>query len=171
MTLVEVMIGLGIFSIVAASTIAAMMQSRRLTEASLRQNTAQVTAHGYLEQLKGLPFNQLTTSDVPEPTVPKVKVRFGNGDDADDELILSRLPRSKATEVPNVRLLDVNNTPNDPSDDSRVTFAVYVERVNESVNSSGPARLISISYTWLEPTVSGWRQRSDIISCIRSDIR
>lgn len=162
MTLVEVMIGLGIFSIVAGTTAAALVQSRRITESSLRQNTAQVTAHGYLEQLKGLPFVQLDTSPV--------TVRFGN-DDADDALILSPLPRSPATAVPNTRLLDVNNTPTDTSDDSTVTIVVYVEPVAESVNQAGPARLLTINYSWEEPVVGGWRTRTGTVSCIRSDIR
>ena len=158
----EIMIGMTVFALIATASVAALLHSRRLTESSLRQNTAQITAHGYLEQLKGINFRLLDTSPV--------KVRFGNGDLVDDEIILSPLPRSPATAVKNVRKLDVNNTPGTSDDDLELSIVVYVEPVAESVNTDGPARAISIDYEWNELSAAGSRLRRATVACIRSDM-
>lgn len=162
MTLVEIVIGMAVFAVTAAAAVSGLLHSRRLTESALRQNTAQITAHGYLEQLKGINFSLLDTSPV--------KLRFGNGDLLDDEITLSPLPRAPETAIPNVRRLDVNNTPANEDDDLVLSIFVYVEPVTESSNGSGPARAISIQYEWNEFSTIGMRTRRAFVSCIRSDM-
>lgn len=162
MTLIEIVIGMSIFALIATAAVAALLHARRLTESALRQNTAQITAHGYLEQIKGLNFELLDTSPV--------KVRFGNGDLVDDEVILSPLPRDSETAVKNVRRLDVNNTPATNEDDLELSIVVYIEPVAESVNAGGPARAISIDYEWSELSAAGARLRQASVACIRSDM-
>jgi len=162
MTMAELVIGMAVFAITSAAAVSGLLHSRRLTESSLRQNTAQITAHGYLEQLKGINFALLDTTPV--------KLRFGNGDLLDDNIVLSPLPRDPETARPNVRRLDVNNTPADEDDDLVLTLVVYVEPVTESSNGSGPARAISIQYEWNEFSAAGLRTRRASVSCIRSDM-
>jgi type II secretory pathway pseudopilin PulG len=65
MTLTEVMVALFILSCSISGILAVQLQSRRLTEGSVYQNTALTIVQGYLEQMKNMNMNQL----YPTPTV------------------------------------------------------------------------------------------------------
>jgi len=62
MTLVEVVIALGIFALALGGVLAALLQSRRLTEGSIAQNTALIIVQGYLEQMKKMEIKDLLGS-------------------------------------------------------------------------------------------------------------
>jgi len=57
MTLMEVIVALGIMAIMMAGILAALMQTRRLSSASVAQNCALTIVQGYVEQLKNMPLN------------------------------------------------------------------------------------------------------------------
>jgi type II secretory pathway pseudopilin PulG len=61
MTLVEVMMALLIFGIVATGIIASLMQSRRLTEGSVAQANAQAAVESYMEQMENMLLSDLTS--------------------------------------------------------------------------------------------------------------
>lgn len=52
LTLVEVMVASAVLGIVMAGSLAALLQSRRLTEGSIYQSAATTVVQGYLEQIK-----------------------------------------------------------------------------------------------------------------------
>lgn len=56
LTLVETMIALSIFTVLAAGLSASIILSRKLAEANVYESTALTVATGYLEQLKNIPF-------------------------------------------------------------------------------------------------------------------
>jgi prepilin-type N-terminal cleavage/methylation domain-containing protein len=59
MTLTEVMIALTVLAIVMGGVFAALMQTRRLTEGSVVQNSALTIMQGYIEQMKNMELSQL----------------------------------------------------------------------------------------------------------------
>ncbi len=63
MSLIEVMIALGILAITLAGVLAALVQSRRLTEGSLAQNSALTIVQGYMEQIKNMEISQVANFD------------------------------------------------------------------------------------------------------------
>ena len=63
MTLIEVMIALGILAITLGGVLAALVQSRRLTEGSLAQNSALTIVQGYMEQIKNMEIAQVANFD------------------------------------------------------------------------------------------------------------
>ena len=65
MTLVEVMVSMTILLLIMAGLIATMIQSRRMTEGSIRQNMAVNIVTSYLEQMKGMANTSLTISPIP----------------------------------------------------------------------------------------------------------
>ncbi|MEN9634615.1 MAG: hypothetical protein RL077_3019 [Verrucomicrobiota bacterium] len=72
MTIVEVMIAIGILSIVLLGVLQGMLQSRRMTEGSIRQSTTASLVQGYMEQIKSLKYaavlNALPSSPATTPT-------------------------------------------------------------------------------------------------------
>jgi type II secretory pathway pseudopilin PulG len=65
MTLVEVMVSMTILLLIMAGLIATMIQSRRMTEGSIRQNMAVNIVTSFLEQMKGMANTSLTLSPIP----------------------------------------------------------------------------------------------------------
>jgi hypothetical protein len=64
MTLVEVVFSLAILAMGLMGILAIQMQSRRLTEGSVYQNTALTIVQGYLEQMKNIDLNTLLNADI-----------------------------------------------------------------------------------------------------------
>jgi prepilin-type N-terminal cleavage/methylation domain-containing protein len=63
MTLVEVVTALAILAMTLTGILAIQLQSRRLTEGSVYQNTALTIVQGYLEQMKNMDLNSLVNAD------------------------------------------------------------------------------------------------------------
>jgi hypothetical protein len=62
LTIIESVISLCILSLAVGGILAAMMQTRRLTEGSIAQNTALTIVQGYLEQLKNMNIGSTDTA-------------------------------------------------------------------------------------------------------------
>lgn len=59
MTLVEILVSMTILTMVAAATVAGLIQNRYLTESNIYENTAFNVSRGYLEQMFGMQFDEL----------------------------------------------------------------------------------------------------------------
>lgn len=77
MTLVEVIVALGVMSIMMAGVLAALLQTRRLASASVAQNCALTIVQGYIEQLKNMPLQQfVNASPVDTQNSPNLTTSF-----------------------------------------------------------------------------------------------
>ncbi|BET68357.1 hypothetical protein ASA1KI_32750 [Opitutales bacterium ASA1] len=160
MSLIEVMSGMAILTLVAVGILASLLQSRRLTEGSIAQNTAVTIAQGYLEQLKSMEFAQLDLN--PLPTLLDQGVA--------DPLAVSPLPRSAATRVVNTRGIDINNTPANTADDLVCEVAVWVENITDASAGVGEARLVTLEYAWVFRDGSSQRRFQGSLSAVRSQV-
>ncbi len=75
MTLSEVIVALFILSLAILGILGVQMQSRRLTEGSVYQNTALTIVQGYMEQMKNMSINSLL-NPTPGTGVPRLNVSF-----------------------------------------------------------------------------------------------
>ena len=64
MSLAEIIVALFVLSLSISGILAVQMQSRRLTEGSVYQNTALTIVQGYLEQMKNMSLKSLINPDV-----------------------------------------------------------------------------------------------------------
>ena len=62
LTLVEVMFACGILTMVVLGVLQGMLQSRRMTEGSIRQATTASLVQGYLEQIKNLKYASISNA-------------------------------------------------------------------------------------------------------------
>ena len=69
MTLIEVVIALGVMSIMLAGILAALMQTRRLASASVAQNCALTIVQGYVEQMKNMPLQQFVNASAADAQI------------------------------------------------------------------------------------------------------
>src|SRR5882672_2796967 len=72
MSLVEVMVASGVLSMIILGVLQGMLQSRRMTEGSIRQETVASLVQGYMEQIKSLKYatvlNDLPSSPSATPS-------------------------------------------------------------------------------------------------------
>jgi len=164
-TLVEVMVAMIILGFSALGILTGLMQARRYTELAIHENTALNIAQGYIEQIKNMEFASLDETVLP--------TLFHEG--VEDTLNVSPLPADPvvgdtSTDVKNGKLIDVNNTPGDTSDDMSLDVIIYIEDITDPSSKIGQARRIILRYE--SSFTDGYRvlNQSDLLYAIRSEI-
>lgn len=77
MTFVEVITALAVFSLLLAGILSVLLQTRRLSAASVAQNCAVTIVQGYIEQIKNLPLQQFVNATPGDPLLnPNLSVSF-----------------------------------------------------------------------------------------------
>jgi prepilin-type N-terminal cleavage/methylation domain-containing protein len=76
-SLFEMMISMGLMTIIMTAVLAAFVQTRRLASASVAQSCAVTIVQGYIEQLKNIPLQNFINSDATDPqNNPRLTVSF-----------------------------------------------------------------------------------------------
>ena len=86
MTLVETIVAMTVFSLMAAGVIGLTVQSRRMAESAIRENTAATVAQGYLEQIKSIEYSALVDA-VGDPT--NIAIPTKTDQDTNDPILLN----------------------------------------------------------------------------------
>ena len=77
MTLIEVVVSVGVLSIVLGGILAVLLQTRRLSSASIAQNSALIVVQGYIEQIKNLPLRDFVHANQNDPVAnPQLTASF-----------------------------------------------------------------------------------------------
>jgi len=165
-TLVEMLVAMSILTLVGVGLLSGFVQTRRMTEGSIYLNSATTVAQGYIEQIKNMEFASLDQN--PLPTL------FDRG--TSDSLSISPNVADISvgdpnTDVPNVKRFDLNNTPDDTSDDLLLTFYAYIEDLTDEANRVGECRRISLRYSYSQNNgAGGTLSYTNTISSIRSEV-
>ncbi len=184
-TLIELALSLTVMSVVFAGTLGAFVQSRRMTEGSVFQNSATTVIQGYLEQMKNMDFweipyyagstlmrGSIATAD---PTI------YTQLDSATlDTLRISSCAPLLPSSVPpgvvptlsglvdNFKLIDINDTPANTEDDLQMHLWVWITPLDNTGSGIGPTRCIRIVYMWSFNNGGISRANVDSITTIRS---
>jgi type II secretory pathway pseudopilin PulG len=174
--LVEVAVAMMILSLVVVGLLGALMQSRRLTEASIYQNTANTIIQGYIEQMKNMGIDDLTSSpirtlldqDTLDPLTPSPLPVIDKS-----TIVLGTTPVGV---VNNAKTIDVNNTPTNANDDLRLNVWVWVESLDGTLptpiasGSLAAAQCFGITmiYVWEHGTGSNTRRFMGDVRTVRS---
>lgn len=86
MTLAEIVVGMAVFSLIAGGIISLTIQSRRMAEAAIRENTAATVTQGYLEQIKSIEYSALEAA-IADPT--NVAIGTKTDQDTNDPIMLN----------------------------------------------------------------------------------
>ena len=94
-TLMEVIVGMAIFMLVAIALTGSVIQARKLSTQNILENTAQTAVLGYMEQIKSIAYVELLAiyndpgQTIPIPTTSGSAIALGKTDIA-DPLILNQ---------------------------------------------------------------------------------
>lgn len=162
-TLVEIAVASMVVTMLVIGILASLIQSRKMTETAIYQNSAVTVVQGYIEQMKNMDFTEL-------PYYDGSTLKRGSATTADaviytqlDSTVYDTLTLSSGTApskttldsgtrptgaVDNSKIIDINNTPDDTNDDLRMNIWVWITPLTDSSHRIGESRLITLVYTW-----------------------
>ena len=168
MTLIEVCTGLFLFTVVAGGLLGSLIFARRMSIAALYENSALISAEGYMEQMKALSFGTLKASNKDATVLLAIPTVTGTG--AKDPLT----PSTDSNTVINTRVVDVfghyNQTtpPAGAKDVLNMTYTVKITDLSAPAHAVYDDRLmIELNYTWDTAAIQGPNsKRSGILKLV-----
>lgn len=176
LTLVEVLVASAVLVLLVGGIFGSLIQSRKLTEGSIYQNSANTIMQGYVEQIKNMEFAELPYTDAAGNVMPGIvpgepaTLLTRNATlitDASDSTTVNQpdpFVISTATTIPdprailnaaapanvadNIKTFDVNNTPNNPNDDLRLRIWLWIRDLSNPTADATQVRGITIIYSW-----------------------
>ena len=180
-TLIEVLISSLVLAILSGGILSMIIQSRRLTEGSIVQNSVVTIMQGYIEQAKSMEYSLLAPSlpSAPSinPTIPTVLDQA-----TPDPLTLSwgapptTLPAIGTTPtgaVTNTKTIAIKNPAVNPNDSITLTIWIWVQDLtaipnNISGSNAITSKAITIIYTYQFRDGGRTRSTRNSIRTIRS---
>lgn len=180
-TLIEVLISSLVLAILSGGILSMIIQSRRLTEGSIVQNSVVTVMQGYIEQAKSMEYSLLAPSlpSAPSinPTIPTVLDQ-----ETPDPLTLSwgtpptTMPAIGTTPtgaVTNTKTIAIKNPAVNPNDSITLTIWIWVQDLtaipnNISGSNAITSKAITIIYTYQFRDGGRTRSTRNSIRTIRS---
>ena len=153
-TLVEVMIASAVMTILLGGVLALIIQSRRLTEGSIVQNSVNTIMQGYIEQMKNMDFAAVA---VPVDTSITYTVPTALDEATPDPLTISQgappttLPAIGTTPtgaIDNVKNIAIKTPAINPSDTVSLTIWLWVQDLTGTSPNVNGAKAITMIYTY-----------------------
>ncbi|HEY8933137.1 MAG TPA: hypothetical protein VIM44_07500 [Rariglobus sp.] len=194
-TLVELAIASTLLAIGVVGIFGSLLYARSMSEGSIYQNAALTAVQGYIEQMKNMEFADLpyTTSagtavagsGATSTQVPTLLISTSGSTtvSSSDPLVISTattIPDLSTIDVTastaqagvtdNVKLIDVNSTPDNTADDLRLNLRVWIQDISNSSVSATQVRAITIQYAWRSSAGQTGRVLRSSIRTIRSAV-
>lgn len=164
-TLVEVMVAAVILTIAGVGTVSALLQARKMTEGSIYVATAATIAQGYIEQIKNGQFKYLD-----EPTITELRSQGSEDELRTSPMIADVEVGNAATDIPNIRKIDFNNTPETDTDDLEINFVIYIDNITDETAGIADARRIIMRWSYLDNSRGTAMPVGNTLYAIRSEI-
>jgi len=153
MTLLEVMIASGVMFMLSGGILATVIQSRRLTEGSIVQNSANTILQGYIEQMKTMAFDTdlvCSPTSAPNPYVVGTSLSVPC---ARDETTAGQDPIYLSAGTPPTSLPAIGTTPTGAVDNPH-TIAIKTPAVNPNDTLNLNLWLWVVDLTGTNPNVT-----------------
>ena len=160
-TLIEVLIASMVMTIIMCGILTTMIQSRRLTEGSIVQNSANTILQGYIEQVKALDFNSLpyspTTAPNPFVVGTSVYVATEIGSGTADRLYLSAgvppdpmpaIGTAPLGAVDNPKLIPLKIPVVNPNDNLSLNVWLWVNALSDPTNHVTDTKSVVMIFTY-----------------------
>lgn len=185
-----------VLMLLSGGLLATLIQTRKLTEGSLLQNSANTIMQGYIEQIKNMEFADLpyTTGTTVVPgsvagspstlltrSIARVSKTGGGMENVIDPLLISTSATTPAPAeilksatpagvVENVKIFDVNNTPDNVNDDLRLRMWIWIRDIGNPAVDATQVRGITVIYSWRANNAAQARSFVGTIRSIRSAV-
>ena len=194
-TLVELSIAATLLSLGVIGIFGSLLYARTMSEGSIYQSASIAAVQGYIEQMKNMEFADLPYTTGSGAVVAgsgssstEVPTRLITTQGSAAVVLSDPLVISTATTIPdistisltastalagvtdNIKLIDVNSTPGDTTDDLRLNLRVWIEDVSNSGISATQVRAITIHYAWCSAAGQKGRVLRSSVRTIRSAV-
>ena len=164
LTLIEVLVSVTVLTVLTVGILGGLLQSRRLTEGSIYQNSALTIVQGYLEQIKNMEFSSLpyrlsndtliagggaTADEIPtlsdQNTPDPLRISSGA-----PPLVTALVPGTTAPTgvIDNVKSIDINQTANIATDNLQLRIWVWIQDVSNTAIDATQVRAITLIYQY-----------------------
>ena len=133
-TLVEVIVGLLVFAILAVSASVAFVQTQKLAHSNVMHNTARTVLQGYVEQIKGVQYHKLLEV-MDDPVTNPIPTKSISSIAEGEEIQIDDALRLNVENYKNI-LLDIIDR-GDGEFDSHTMDLFVTPRANNIINSAG----------------------------------
>lgn len=188
MTLIELAVASTVLAIGITGVFGSLLYARKMSEGSIFQNAAISAVQGYIEQMKNMEFNDLPYitsggSIIAGSGATSTQIPTRASASTLDSLVISTattLPAlstigiTASTALPgvtdNIKLIDVNSTPTNTTDDLRLNIRVWIQDISNAGASATQVRSITIQYAWRGGAGSTARINRSSVRTIRSAV-
>lgn len=162
LTLIEVLVSMTVLIMLTVGIFGGLIQSRRITEGSIYQNSALTIVQGYLEQIKNMEFSSLPyrlsdgTLMAGAGSISDEIPTLSDQNTADPLRISSGAPLTPASIVPgsaapsgvidNVKSIDINQTSGNTADNLQLRLWVWIQDVSDATIDATQVRAITLIY-------------------------
>ncbi len=143
-TLIEVIVGMLVFAMLATTSSVAFVQTQKLAHANIMHNTARTVLQGYVEQIKGVQYFKLLESindptTIPLPTKSISSIATGDDIQLADTLFLNQENYKKV-------LIDLIDRGGGVFDEH--TMDLYVTPVVTNINSTAGVQVLEFKLNY-----------------------
>lgn len=143
-TLVEVIVGMVVFAMLATTSSVAFVQTQKLAHANIMHNTARTVLQGYVEQLKGVQYFKLLESindptTIPLPTKSISSIATGTDIQISDTLFINQENYKKV-------LIDLIERGNGVFDEH--TMDLYITPTVANINSTAGIEVLEFNLNY-----------------------
>ncbi len=173
-TLVEVIMASVVMSIVLAGLVAMVIQSRRLSEGSILQNSAINIVQGYLEQMKNMDYDALTESEATGTVTIATQIDESTADpltlsNGDPPVTIPAVGTpAPSGAVDNIKSIAIKYPAVNPSDTLTLNIWIWVKDLTGTATNVTNAKSITLIYTYAFRDGGRVRQARASIRTIRS---
>jgi prepilin-type N-terminal cleavage/methylation domain-containing protein len=148
-SLVEVLIALSIFSVIAAGFLSSALQARRMTQSNIYESTALIIATSYLEQVRDMEFGLLMECiKDPENNLLETEIDQGAADwltaNSTDWTVKSVVIDRDEYNMPKLKM----------------KFKIRIALTDLNVTDSLDAIQTAVDFTWQSPDTHKWYEKS-----------
>lgn len=171
-TIVEVIIGVFVFSILAAGIASSTLLTSRMAMSNIFRNTAFTVAQGYAEQIKGIRFNAIKQAleDPGETDIPTMSLSLGASEAGDD--LEKEDPLVFGQKMLKEVVVDLEESESGEIDDERI-MRLWITPTGRNLRTEpeGLAAIeITLDYEWEFRDNRGTRTFEDSIKIVKTHV-
>jgi len=167
LTLAEVVIGLIVFAIMAAAVASSMLQSQKISQANIMDNTAFTVAQGYLEQIKSLSYSKLKyiaanpsvealpTKSINYATAIDTEYESATEEEAEDEEFIIQVDDPLWLDQANIKTVLLDLQQRDNGSFNELTMDLSITPTLNDISASEGRKVIEITLDFTYSSIMG----------------
>ncbi len=170
LTLVELMISIAVFALVAAGVSSATMMTSRIANGNIYENTAYMVAQGYAEQIKSIRYDEIRSAlDNPaENDIPTQSLSLGKG--VSSEQLKKADPLIFGVPVEKDIVIDIEGEGEDEHERIMRMWVTASGRDLTEATSCWDSIEVTLDFEWEVYGTSGLTKKEGVVRLVKTNV-